>query len=105
VVACKGELDALCALSHRFNAVAGAGTFKPEWARYLASLAPAQEHGVVVTFDGDEKGAQKAAPTLHEAGLDVRIASLPDGADVNDILVEGSSTDLQAHLAQADPNL
>lgn len=109
VVACEGELDALCALSNGFNAVtgtAGAGTFKPNWARYLASLAPAQEHSVVVAFDGDEKGrkgAQKAAPTLHEAGLHVRIASLPDGMDVNDVLTEGNATDLHAYLAQADP--
>ena len=109
VVACEGELDALCALSNRFNAVtgtAGAGTFKPKWARYLASLAPVKEHGVVVAFDGDEKGrkgAQKAAPTLHEAGLGVRVASLPDGTDVNDVLTEGDRTDLHAHLAQADP--
>jgi len=109
VLVCEGELDALCALSHGFNAVtgtAGAGTFKPEWARYLASLAPAQEHGVVVAFDGDEKGrkgAQKAAPRLHEAGLDVRVASLPDGQDVNDVLTEGDRADLHAYLAQADP--
>jgi KaiC/GvpD/RAD55 family RecA-like ATPase len=108
VVVCEGELDALSALSNGFNAVtgtAGAGTFKPEWARYLASLAPAQEHGVVVAFDGDEKGkkgAQKAAPTLHEAGLDVRVASLPDGRDVNDVLTGGGSADLHAYLARAD---
>jgi hypothetical protein len=83
VVACEGEIDALCALSHGFNAVtgtAGAGTFKPEWARYVASLAPAQDHGVDVAYDGDEtgrEGAQKAAPMLHEASLEVRVASLP----------------------------
>jgi hypothetical protein len=108
VLVCEGELDALCALSNGFNAVtgtAGAGTFKPEWARYVASLAPAQEHGVDVAFDGDEtgrEGAQKAAPMLHEAGLDVRVASLPDGMDVNDVLVGGDAADLHAHLAQAE---
>jgi len=108
VVACEGELDALCALSNGFNAVtgtAGAGTFKTEWARYLVSLAPVQEHGVVVTFDGDEtgrEGAQTAAETLHEAGADVRVATLPDGTDVNDVLTEGDATDLHSHLAQAD---
>jgi archaellum biogenesis ATPase FlaH len=31
------------------------------------------------------------------------VASLPDGADVNDVLVEGGSTDLHAHLAEAEP--
>jgi hypothetical protein len=109
VVACEGELDALCALSHGFNAVtgtAGAGTFKPAWGSYLSSLAPAQAHGVVVAFDGDEtgrEGAQGAATLLHEAGVDVRVASLPDGRDVNDVLVEGDRADLDALLAQAEP--
>jgi len=109
VLVCEGEIDALCALSHGFNAVtgtAGAGTFKPEWARYLASLAPTREHGVVVAFDGDEtgrKGAQNAAEHLNEADLDVRLAFLPDGRDVNDVLTEGDRTDLHAYLAKADP--
>jgi hypothetical protein len=109
VLVCEGELDALCALSNGFNAVTGttgAGTFKPEWARYLTCVETAQDHGVVVVYDGDEtgrKGAQKAASKLHEAGLDVRVASLPDGKDVNDVLTEGGEEDLHAHLAQADP--
>ena len=110
VVVCEGELDGLCALSNGFNAVtgtAGAGTFKPEWATYLASLAPAQKHGAVVAYDGDEKGRRNAreevAPRLHEAGAEVRVACLPNGTDVNDVLTEGDATDLHAHLAQADP--
>ncbi|MCS3955561.1 hypothetical protein GGP81_002092 [Salinibacter ruber] len=108
VLVCEGELDALCALSNGFNAVTGttgAGTFKPEWARYLTCVEPAQDHGVLVVYDGDEtgrKGAQKAASKLHEAGLDVRVASLPGGKDVNDVLTEGGKEDLHAHLAQAD---
>lgn len=109
VVVCEGELDALSALSHGFNAVtgtSGAGTFRGEWAACLARLIPAQDHGVVVAFDGDEEGrkwAPKHAETLHEAGLDVRVAALPDGQDVNDVLVSGGSADLHAYLAQADP--
>lgn len=109
VVVCEGEIDALCAVSHEFNAVtgtAGAGTFKDEWATYIAGLAPAQEHGVVVAFDGDDTGRKYAphvAATLYEAGLDVQIASLPDGQDVNDVLVSGGSADLDAYLVQAEP--
>ncbi len=108
VVACEGELDALCALSNGFNAVtgtAGAGTFKPEWGRYLSSLTPAKEHGVVVAFDGDEtgrKGGQNTAERLHEAGVDARVAFLPDGTDVSEVLTEGDKADLHAHLAQAE---
>jgi DNA primase len=109
VVVCEGELDALSALSHGFNAVtgtSGAGTFRDEWAAYLSRLAPAQDHGIVVAFDGDEKGRKwgpKHASTLHEAGLDVRVASLPDGRDVNDVLVSGGRGALESHLAQAEP--
>jgi len=108
VVVCEGELDALTALSHGFNAVtgtSGAGTFQDEWAAYLARLAPAQDHGVVVAFDGDEKGRKwgpEHAETLCEHGLDVRVVSLPDDRDVNDVLVSGGSADLHAYLAQAE---
>ncbi|WP_263835312.1 DUF3987 domain-containing protein [Salinibacter sp.] len=109
VLVCEGELDALSALSHGFNAVtgtSGAGTFRDEWAAYLSRITPAQDHGIVVAFDGDEKGrkwAPRHAETLHEHGLDVRVASLPDGQDVNDVLVSGGSADLHAYLAQAEP--
>ncbi|MCS4155055.1 hypothetical protein GGQ03_002349 [Salinibacter ruber] len=109
VILCEGELDALSALSHGFNAVtgtSGAGTFRDEWAAYLACLAPAQSRGVVVAFDGDEKGREwgpEHAATLHEAGLDVRVASLPDGQDVNDVLVSGGRDALESHLTQAEP--
>ncbi|PSQ96954.1 MAG: hypothetical protein BRD55_04765 [Bacteroidetes bacterium SW_9_63_38] len=59
-----------------------------------------------MAFDGDEtgrEGAQTAAGLLHEVSLEVRIASLPDGMDVNDVLVEGDAADLDAHLEQAEP--
>ncbi len=108
VVVCEGELDALSAYAQGFHAVsgtAGAGTFNPEWARLIAEMEPAQENGVVVAYDGDEKGRSNAPDTaeaLHGAGLEPRVASLPDGKDVNDVLVEGGSTDLHAHLAEAD---
>jgi DNA primase len=93
VLVCEGELDALSALSHGFNAVtgtAGAGTFEPEWGERISSLAPAQDHGVVVAFDGDEAGRNNGpdvAATLAQEDLDVRLANLPDGQDVNDVLV------------------
>ncbi|MCS4162580.1 hypothetical protein GGP94_003025 [Salinibacter ruber] len=109
VVVCEGELDALSAYAQGFHAVsgtAGAGTFNPEWARLIAEMEPAQENGVVVAYDGDEKGRSNApntAETLHGAGLEPCVASLPDGKDVNDVLVEGGSTDLHAHLTGAEP--
>jgi len=109
VVVCEGELDALSAYAQGFHAVsgtAGAGTFNPEWARLIAEMKAAQENGVVVAYDGDEKGRTNAPDTaeaLHGAGLEPHVASLPDGKDVNDVLVEGGPTDLHAHLAEAKP--
>ena len=110
VVVCEGEVDALCALSHGFNAVTGtggAGTFKPEWAPYIADLAPAQERGVVVCYDGDDRGRrganEEAAPKLYDAGLEPRVASLPDDTDVNDLLVEYGEDGLHAQIVQAEP--
>jgi len=108
VLLCEGEIDALSALSHEFNAVSGtngASTFKGAWAHYISGSAPAQEHGVIVAFDGDDagrKGAQKAAETLHGVGVDVRIASLPDGQDVNDVLVTEGRDALTDVLDRAD---
>ncbi|MCS4195926.1 DUF3987 domain-containing protein [Salinibacter ruber] len=109
VVICEGELDALSAYAQGFHTVsgtAGASTFEPEWAQLIAEMEPAQERGVVVAYDGDESGRHNApdvAEALCSAGLEPRVASLPDGADVNDVLTEGDKTDLHAHLAQADP--
>jgi len=111
VLICEGELDAVCATAHGFNAVSGtngAATFKAEWARYLARyVAPASEHGVIVCFDGDEAGrthAPSAAQTLYEAGLSVRIASLPDGQDVSDVLLQDGSEALTALVESAEPH-
>jgi hypothetical protein len=108
LIVCEGEVDALCAVSNGFNAVtgtAGARTFKPEWASYTANLTPTQQHGAVVAYDGDEtgrQGAQTAAQRLSEAGAEVKVATLPDGRDVNDTLLDGGAADLNAHVVQAD---
>ena len=110
VLVCEGELDALCAHSHDFNAVTGtngASTFKPEWAAYIAELIPAIDHGVIVCFDADEagrKGASKAAAMLAEAGLAVRIAELPDGHDVNDVLLSDGPEALANYIEEAIPH-
>jgi DNA primase len=108
VVVCEGEVDALSALSHGFNAVTGtggAGTFKDEWAPYVARMEPAKQNGVVVAYDGDEKGRANAPDTaekLHNAGLNPRIVPLPDDTDVNDILVEKGEAGLHDCIGQAE---
>ncbi len=108
VVVCEGEIDALCALSNGFNAVTGtvgASTFKEEWAEHTSNLTPAEEHGVVVAFDGDEAGREggvEAAERLSEAGVEVQVASLPEGKDVNDVLMEGGIGELRSCLSRAE---
>ena len=107
VLVTEGEMDALCALSHGFNAVtgtSGAGTFKPDWATYITDLAPARENGIIVAFDGDEQGrsgAKKAASLLQDAGADVRVASFPEGKDVSDVLMWGGQEALRHFLDTA----
>lgn len=107
VLVCEGELDALCALSNGFNAVtgtAGANTFHPEWASYVASLSPAQEDGVVLAFDGDEAGTvgeEKALQNFRDKTVDVQVASLPEGQDINDVLLRGGPEALQKYLNDA----
>jgi 5S rRNA maturation endonuclease (ribonuclease M5) len=109
VLVCEGEIDALSALSNGFNPVtgtAGASTFRPEWASQIAALSSAQQHGVVVALDGDAKG-RKAAPdvarSLHEEGLDVRVAYLPEGDDVNDVLMNRGRSALEILTEAARP--
>ncbi|WP_263841509.1 DUF3987 domain-containing protein [Salinibacter sp.] len=109
VIVCEGELDALSALSNGFNAVtgtSGARTFKEEWAQYIAGLKPTRSFGVVVAFDGDEagqKGARDAARMLSSAEAKTRIASLPSGQDVNDVLVRDGPDVLDSLISEATP--
>jgi DNA primase len=59
--------------------------------RQLDVLA-ARFAGVVIAFDGDEAGAKGAAATaaaLRERDVDAGVVTLPDGADVNSLVVEG----------------
>jgi hypothetical protein len=108
-VLCEGEIDALSAVSNGFPAItktSGARSdFKPEWADHVAALDVVQEYGVAVAYDGDDagrEGAQDDAQRLSEAGAEVKVATLPDGADVNDVLLDGGAADLNAHVVQAD---
>lgn len=101
---CEGEIDAMHARQHGFAAVtgtAGANTFKEQWAREIARRNASE---VVVAYDGDEagrEGAQKAAGLLAAEGVDVRIADLPDGRDVNDVLTEEGPERLREIVGEA----
>lgn len=104
-----GETDGFSARSNGFNVAfgsAGESTFKGEWAREYAELDIAAR-GVVVVYDGDDpgrKGARKAAHPFAAEGVPVRIAHLPDGKDVNDVLTsEGGPEHLRKIVAEATP--
>ena len=109
VLVCEGEIDALHAMCVGYNAVTstgGANAWEDEWAAYIARMPSAQAHGVVVCYDGDDAGqtgAKKVAESLHAAGIDVRVADLPDGQDVNDVLLADGRERLQTIVDEAKP--
>lgn len=76
VVVCEGEIDAMLLCQVGYNAVSstgGAGTWKPEWAKFFAAV-----RSIVILYDNDEPGrdgALKVRSTLARA----RIATYPDG--------------------------
>jgi DNA primase len=89
---------------HGFDrAVAGMGTaFTARQAALLARFGEQQK--VTLVYDGDAAGraaAEKTLDVLLEAGLDVRVALLPEGRDVDEILLEEGPAAFQAVLDRA----
>lgn len=98
----EGYTDVLMCHLHGFeNAVAGMGTaFTDSQAQLLSRAADR----LVLLYDADAAGqgaAQKALPILLGRGMDVRVASLPAGRDVDEILLEDGPEALTAILADA----
>jgi DNA primase len=88
-VLCEGYTDVLMADVFGFrHVVAGMGTaFTPDQARLLHRLTDL----VVLLYDGDQAGrlaAEKSLDVLLDEGLEVRIALLPEGKDVDEVLLE-----------------
>jgi DNA primase len=99
----EGYTDVLMAHWHGVDrAVAGMGTaFTPEQASLLRRFAPK----VVLVYDGDAAGlaaADRAVDVLLERGLEVRIARLPEGRDVDEILLEDGKEAFEQVLARAE---
>lgn len=84
VVICEGEIDTLSALSAGLKAigVAGANSFYRPW-RHLLDHADS----LIIAYDGDDAG-REAAAKLKSALPQARIADVPSGKDLNDILRE-----------------
>jgi replicative DNA helicase len=96
-ILCEGITDFLSlvyalkkgGLAPRVAAVTGANIFKEDWAEDFPE-------NVVILYDGDQagyKGAQKAFKKLKKAGKSPKVALLPAGVDVNDLLVQSSSVE------------
>lgn len=90
-IVCEGQIDVLrCHLAGFDTAVAAQGTaFTDDHARILKRYAD----GVVLAFDGDaagRKAALRAAEVFLRAGMAVRVACLPEGADP-DSLIRGEN--------------
>jgi DNA primase len=101
-ILCEGYFDLLRLHEHGFgHAVAVSGTaLSSEQARLLARYASL----VVLLFDADsagQKAALRSVPLFFEAGLDVRIASLPGGQDPDLFLQEAGAEALAQRLQQA----
>jgi DNA primase len=69
--------------------------------RHQLDVLAARFARVAIAFDGDEAGAKGAAATaaaLRERGVDAEAVTLPDGADVNSLVVERVSLRELSHL-------
>jgi DNA primase len=102
----EGYTDVLMAHLGGFDhAVAGMGTaFTPQQARLIKRFASR----VVLVYDADAAGRQAAERTLDlclEGDLDVAVALLPEGRDVDEILLEEGPEGFQTVLDAALPFL
>lgn len=83
----EGYMDVLAAWQHGFeNAVASLGTaLTPQQAK----LIKRHTNQVILCYDADNAGQQatiRGMDVLQEAGLEVRVASMPEGKDPDDCL-------------------
>ena len=83
VVLCEGEIDTLSALSAGLKAVgvAGANSFFRPWVHLLDHTDE-----LLIAFDGDVAG-REAAGKVKSAMPHAKVVEVPDGQDLNDILL------------------
>ena len=86
-IVCEGQLDLISAFEAGVqNVIAPQGTaFTPEQARLLHRFVDA----VILCFDSDQAGQEaigRSLPALLDCGLDVRVASLPEGEDPDSLI-------------------
>jgi DNA primase len=86
-IVCEGQLDLISAFEAGVqNVIAPQGTaFTPVQARLLRRFV----ESVILCFDSDQAGREaidRSMPALLECGLDVRVASLPEGEDPDSLI-------------------
>ena len=106
VIICEGQIDVIrCHQAGFTTAVAAQGTaFTEDHARVLRRYAD----GVVLVFDSDEAGRNAAIKTsgvFLQAGVAVRVATLPRGEDPDSLILKQGATAFQAALDAAVPAL
>jgi len=91
VVVTEGEVDAMSVwqVGGRAVGVPGANVWQDEW-----SLLFSECERVILAFDADtagDRGKHRVAHSLRKAGVNLEVADLPAGQDINDILRSGDN--------------
>lgn len=104
IVIVEGQIDVIAMHRAGFkNTVACLGTaLTADHARELKRFT----NNIVLCFDGDEAGIKatiRAIEVLRKAGLEIKIVSLPQGKDPDEILKEKGREYLQKEIENAKP--
>ena len=104
VILVEGHLDVVSMVQGGLNNVlASMGTaFTKDQARILKRYTDK----VIVSFDGDfagQKATVRGLEILSEEGLDVKVMSLPDGKDPDDVIKESGADGYRKLMASAMP--
>jgi DNA primase len=105
VVLCEAVIDALTLSCHGINALPCFGV-QGFTAEHLAVLNRPAVEEVLVCFDGDEAGRTGSGDVsgqLRAAGIKTRLVDLPDGDDINSLVVRDGIERMRALVGAAAP--
>ena len=105
VVLCEAVIDALTLSGHGIAAVPCFGT-QGFTADHLAILNRPAVEEVLICFDGDEPGRTGAGEVLGQlrtAGIKARLVDLPDGDDINSLMVRDGTERVRALVGELPP--
>ena len=97
-VICEGEMDAMSCWNVGIKAcgIPGATMWQDHWALLFRNCDE-----VVLAFDADEAGAagqRKVRRSLRQYGIDVRYPEVPEGNDINDLMLSGGAKAVKGAL-------